>query len=166
MAGNGPSPNPDARRRQTHPNSSTFGWVELPSEGRQGPPPDLPEPAPWLAKLDGWPVATRAEWKRLWSTPQASQWDPTGISLHQWATQHAFTQINGPTAAGLAELRQIEDRHGLSPRALIQLRWRITTQPPEVEAAPPTKRSRSKATDRRRRILKIVEGGADASPEA
>lgn len=164
MAGVGQAPKPDADRIRR--NAPTFGWVELPSEGRQGPPPDLPEPAPWLAKLDGWPVATRAEWKRMWSTPQASQWDPTGISLHEWATQHAFIQINGPTAAGLAELRQIADRHGLSPRALLQLRWRISTQPAEASPTPaPTKRSRSKATDRKARILKIIEGGADASPE-
>lgn len=164
MAGVGQAPKPDAERIRR--NAPTFGWVDLPSKGRDGPIPALPVPPPWLAKLDGWPVATREAWARLWRSAQSTQWDPTGISLHEWATQHAFIQINGPTAAGLAELRQISDRHGLSPRALLQLRWRISTQPAEPEVAPAaTKRSRSKATDRKGRILKIVEGGSGASPE-
>lgn len=170
MAGNGPAPNPDARRRTTHPNSPGMlgAWVELPATGRTGPPPDLPTPPPWLEKLDGWPVATRSEWKRIWETPQSTRFDQSGISLHQWAQQHAFIALMGPTAAGLAELRQIEDRHGLSPRALLQLRWRISTMPVEeepVEEKPEPKRRGAKPVSRKDRVLKIIEGGGNASPK-
>jgi hypothetical protein len=55
-----------------------------------------------------------------------------------------------PPTSVFAELRQIEDRHGLNPKAMLQLRWRIS--PVEAAAAedgrPPV--------EARRRRLKVV----------
>jgi len=155
----GPAPKPDAERLRR--NAPTFGWVDLPPDGREGPIPDLPEPAPWLVELGGWPVATRAAWKRLWVTPQATQWDQDGTTLHGWAAIHAAMALKGPTSGGQAELRQIEQLHGLSPRALLQLRWRVVA----ADSAPAPQRLAR--TERRLQVLKwVAEDGDEAKAPA
>jgi hypothetical protein len=51
-------------------------------------------------------------------------------------------------------MRQIEDRHGLSPRALLQLRWVIAPAGDEGVVSPePAPRPQR---DRRAQILKLV----------
>jgi len=54
-----------------------------------------------------------------------------------------------PSASLLAEMRAIEDRLGLNPRAMLQLRWRI---------GPPTEAKVSPIA-RPRRKLKVVDDG-------
>lgn len=157
MAGIGPAPKPDADRRRA--NAPTFGWVDLPAEGRTGPTPPLPAPPPWLSELGGWPVATRVAWAEMWRSPQATQWAPSGISLHHWAEMHAVAAIKGPTAAALAELRQIEDRHGLNPAALLRLRWRIADREAQPPADAPKAAAAKKPKDRRARVLRLVADG-------
>jgi hypothetical protein len=153
MAGIGASPNPDADRPRP-----TFGWVDLPAEGRSGPAPDLPTPPVWLNEFGGWPVATRAAWKRLWETPQATQWDQSGKTLHGWAQLHAHCELSGPQPSRVAEMRQHEDRHGLNPRALMQLRWRVVSSEPDVVPVVSAKVKRS-GMDRKSRMLKVVQDG-------
>lgn len=157
MAGNGPAPKPDADRRRT--NQPTFGWVDLPAEGRPGPAPSLPNAPKWLEEHGGWPVATRQAWKALWETPQATAWDQTGQSLYAWAQLHAAIEISGPQASRVGEKRQHEDRHGLNPAAMLKLRWRIVSAAPVEEPAPASRSRRSASTDRRTRILKVVADG-------
>src|SRR5690606_38178692 len=60
----GPLPNPTRRRR----NAPTIPSTELPPEGRQGDPPELPEGYDLLGPGLAW-------WGWAWSTPQATQWD-------------------------------------------------------------------------------------------
>jgi hypothetical protein len=80
----------------------------------------------------------------------------------------AVVQSGEATAAQMGELRQIEDRHGLNPKALLQLRWRIVddgdAMPMAVADAGSSSRARKpgrrkageSAEDRR---LRIVEQG-------
>lgn len=52
-------------------------------------------------------------------------------------------------------MRQIMDRHGGSPKALVQLRWRVVAEP---TPAPPPKSTSAKATgiDRRSPLLAVA----------
>ncbi len=160
MAGNGPPPNPNARRRNVR-----VGLVRLPAKGRDG---DVPE----------WPVGydpsgkERAIWAELWSTPQAVAWEQLGYlrSVARYVTLDAaasrsLDNIDDPKlyAAMLAnqtrllpELRQLEDRLGLNPKAMRSLMWEIADD--EVGA----KRDEREAPKARRR-LKAVASDAVAS---
>ena len=157
MAGMGPAPKPEKRRR----NADTFSWVELPAGGRAGDPPPLPE---WMRASD----ALRDAWAEVWRTPQASQWDQSGRSLWVWAQLMAEVQSGEASAAQMGELRQIEDRHGLNPKALLQLRWRIVDDGDAMPMAVADARSSSRARKSGRRPagessedrrLRIVEQG-------
>lgn len=116
----GPPPKPGAIRR----NKSTIEWVFLPREGRKGEPPPLPS---WRT----WHAATVAAWAAWWSTPQSTKWDQSGISLHRWLLlfDRMITDPDAPVSAH-TQMTAIEDRHGFSEKAMIQLRWKLT--PDEV----------------------------------
>lgn len=93
-------------------------WQDLPVEGRDGPAPALPE---WRA----WAPATVEWWAELWAKPQAVMWAPDGSTLFALACLYDDL-INGADIAKVsAEMRQHEDRHGLNPKAMAQLCWRI-----------------------------------------
>lgn len=127
------APKPDAERRRR--NAPTFAWTILPAAGRSQMPPELPHPPAWLETLaGGWPMRTVLAWTELWSKPQATVWDQSGSTLHGWAELHALGTVTPLPSAARAEMRQIEDRHGLSPRALLALRWRIEEVPAERAA--------------------------------
>lgn len=68
----------------------------------------------------------------------------------------APTTVDDINAAAWSELRQLEDRLGLSPMALLRLRWEITAD--EVEE----KRAETSAStaDRRARLRIVAEEGA------
>lgn len=115
MAGNGPAPSPNARRRNVRP-----AFRRLPLAGRRGDPPAFP-----LARST---AAERALWAELWASPQACAWEELG-----WIrTVARYTRIaimaERRTAHGyvLTEARQLEDRLGLNPRAMRSLGWEIT----------------------------------------
>lgn len=117
----GPAPNPNARRRNARPD-----WVSLPADGRRG-------------KTPKWPLGGRtpAGWVELWRLPQAVMWerDNAVIQIATYLTvrnaAHEALRNGEPNAALLSELRQIEDRLGLSPMALKRLQWEITQKPAE-----------------------------------
>jgi hypothetical protein len=125
VAGMGPPPKVDDERRRR--NAPTFGWVDLPREGRKGKPPALPK---WRM----WDQRTVHEWTQLWAKPQATQWDQTGSTLFVWACLIDDLVTGRADATKVsAELRQHEDRHGLSTKAMLNLRWRLA--PDEVGEA-------------------------------
>lgn len=116
----GPPPKPGAIRR----NKPTLGeWIELPPEGRKGKPPKLPS---WRK----WDPVTVEVWNGWWSTPQATQWDQSGRSLHRWALMfdRLITDPDAPVTLH-TQLSALEDRHGFTHRAMVQLRWRIRQDP-------------------------------------
>lgn len=139
-------PGPDAQRR--HRNALEFGWVALPPAGRKGKAPALPSFRPWQK-------ATREWWRDMWRTPQAVMWDPSGRSLHSAAILVDELAIGERAPAPLiAELRQQETMHGLSPKALLQLRWLIVDES-KLEARlrpPPDDEVARRREDRRHRI--------------
>lgn len=141
----GPLPRPDADRVRTAP--PAYSWTDLPVSGRKGAAPKLPSGRKWHA-------ATGAAWRHWWSTPQATRWDPSGLSLHRWALLYDALQLGGQSPAPIhAALQAIEDRHGFSPAAMAKLRWRIL-EPEAPPVAPSSRRS-----DRRARVIEMVPRG-------
>jgi hypothetical protein len=134
-------PKPDGAKVTRH--APKFGWVDLPACW-EGDAPRLPDWREWDARTLGW-------WAALWARPQAAMWQSDGSSLFVLAVLVEDLIAGGRAdAARLAEMRQIEDRHGLNPKALLQLRWRVVDE----SAAPKVERPRA-AEDRRKR-LKVV----------
>jgi len=165
MAGMGPAPKPDSERRNK--SALTFGWTALPAAGRQGPAPELPERGVRIDRFkDGqmwvsqrveltWPAETEQSWARLWASPQATQWtsEDALASVVRWARLHAAL-LEDPAPGISAEMRQLEDRLGLSPKALLQLRWRIVTDGASADA-PKARRARAaKRSDPRLTVVK------------
>ena len=113
----GPIPKPAGQRLRT--GAATYSETLLPSEGRHGSPPELPS-------LKQWHPATVEAWTAWWRTPQATQWDATGRSLHRWALLYDELVSNPAAPAAIhAQLLQLEDRHGMAPQSMAKLRWRV-----------------------------------------
>ena len=110
-------PKPDDQRINRVP--PKFGWVDLPPIGRVGPPPPLPTSRQWIPETLRW-------WAQLWSKPQATMWVQDGSTLVTLACLYDDLHSGRYVAHTVsAEMRQHEDRHGLNPKAMLQLRWRI-----------------------------------------
>ena len=113
----GPAPNPNSRHRQS--GKANNGTVTLPASGYDGPVPEWPLLTdPSEAELD--------LWRGLWSKPQAVMWAKDGservVARYVLVTVLAEDPSN-PSAALLGEVRQMEDRLGLSPMAMKRLMW-------------------------------------------
>lgn len=93
--------------------------LKLPVEGRQGDAPKFPLPKPTARE--------RKLWSILWSTPQAAVWERLGWTLvvARYARQLAIAELPDAPAPSLNEVRQLEDRLGLTPLALMRLQWEI-----------------------------------------
>lgn len=122
MAGRGPAPkHPSARSRRNDPKK---GFRVLDGE-RDG---DIP---PWPLALQDESGAEVDEtneielWNELWQTPQAVVWEET--HSHREVAQYVVWKIKaegGDLKAG-AEARQLSDRLGLNPLALMRLQLEI-----------------------------------------
>lgn len=134
-----PQPKPPGQRRRR--NVSQPQWKQLPADGRQDEAPPLP-PAEWLD-------STREWWKSIWASPMATLWldadVPALVRLAQMIDQCNQGVVSGEF---LSEIRQLEDRFGLSPKARKGLFWEIS-QGAEVVDHPAAKRERK---------LRAVEG--------
>jgi hypothetical protein len=123
MAGMGPAPkHPDDRARQ---NADPMGpLLKLPPEGYQGPIPDWPE------SILRDPLEDDLLWGELWRTPQAAAWVRMGAGVFRVVARYVVL-MRRPEAKLLPELRQLEDRLGLNPLAMLRLRWDVARD--EVE---------------------------------
>lgn len=111
----GPPPKRNVRRRNARPD-----WVALPADGRKGRAPR-------------WPLSGRVQrgWAELWRRPQAVMWERNHdeflvaryLILRNTIQDELDHSVVNATA--MAELRQIEDRLGLSPMAMKRLQWEI-----------------------------------------
>jgi len=126
MAGKGMAPlkaSSDKRR----PNA-TPGFRQLPWDGRQGDPPQWP-----LSDSSPREVAL---WKKLWTLPQATMWEQMRcedtVALYTRAYLVVADDITDDKM--LNQVRQLDSKLGLSPRALQDLRWEIESAP--VDATP------------------------------
>lgn len=145
----GPAPKPaDQVRRRNAPAANT---LKLPAEGRVGDTP------PWPF---GDEVPTT--WTELWRTPQAAAWERLGWNRVVARYVHILTLCESPetmTAALLGEARQMEDRLGLTPMAMLRLRWEVSA---DEMAAKRTGQSAAAATKTRRR-LKVADDAVAGS---
>lgn len=96
------------------------GVLVLPAEGRKGEPPDWPLPDP--LKLAEWKL-----WRDLWKTPQAVEWERQGWTRVVARYVRCALAAENLERDAMAEARQLEDRLGLSPKAMRLLLWTIST---------------------------------------
>lgn len=137
----GPAPKPNARRPN---NGATKGlpsfnqMLVLPSEGRKGRPPAFP--------LRLKPLKGQTElWADLWSTPQAVAWERLGWTriVGRYCRLVLVAEVE-MDAKFMAEARQLEDRLGLTPMAMLRLRWRVADDELDAKRRPlPARRPRS-----------------------
>jgi len=134
----GPAPTPGSRNQ-----GGTFDWVRL-VKGRRVEIPKLPD------RHGGWSTTTLLWWAELWELPQAQAWEPSGRTLHDLAelrevlnrTRVALADDPDRLAQRVSQLRGqmqgLEDRHGLNPKSLLQLRWIVVDDEGAEVALPPT----------------------------
>lgn len=137
-------PKPDGQKVTRH--APQFSWVDLP-EVWEAPAPDLPDWREWDSRTVAW-------WCEMWRSPQASQWKPDGSTMVPFALlmdDVVAGRVEIARASG--EIRQHQDRHGLNPKAMLQLRWRLSSGEPSTPERPATKR---KTDGRRKAALKLV----------
>lgn len=144
MAGMGPVPKPEAEQRRPGRNLATHA-TRLPAAGRSGDPP------PW--PLTGRPLKSEMHlWAELWRTPQSVAWEQLGWerTVARYARQLVKAERRDAPVTTLAEVRQLEDRLGLSPMSMLRLRWEIEPAPAEQTA--PTDGKVASLEDRRQRL--------------
>jgi hypothetical protein len=110
-------PKPDAVRRNARP-----GITMLPAGGRQGDVPMWP--------LDLLSPDEANLWAELWATPQAVAWERHGWTRVVARYCRCVIIAEGMDKDALSESRQLEDRLGLTPKAMRMLMWQIA--PDEV----------------------------------
>lgn len=126
----GPPPNKHARRRNARPD-----WVSLPAEGHKGRIPAWPLPG--MVAEDGVPssrpkatAAERALWRQLWRTPQAEQWSDLGWTraIARYCRMVVLSEQPKASASLISEVRQMEDRLGLTPMSMKRLQWEVDSE--------------------------------------
>lgn len=149
----GPLPKPAHERRRV--NAPLANTTKLPAGGSTLPPPDWPlpgEPSPDAVAL----------WAELWATPPAVAWRALGwtrtVARYVLLLLHTERDLvaGRPSAPLWTEIRQIEDRLGLNPQAMVRLRWEIDGVTVATDHGPPTPRPSAA------RRLKAVDSNAVA----
>lgn len=159
MAGHGPPP----KESRVHSRIPVRGdWVTLPSAAFAGERPDL-KGLPIEGALS---KASKDAWDVWWSSPMAHQWTRSDwpalrrllvlTELVARATRRAQT---AGLSSLLAELRQLEDRFGISEKGRRDLRWRLPD--PDDEPEPRTRRRRTTTSEMRARLTVVEGSGAD-----
>jgi len=132
-----PSENPVRRNARVGP-------LVLPAEGRRGLAPNWP-----LA--GGASSAEATLWAELWATPQAVAWEHHGWTRVVARYVRCALMAEELEKNALAEARQLEDRLGLTPKAMRMLLWTISAddlaekRAEKTEAADDDPRKRFKA---------------------
>ncbi|WP_431999319.1 hypothetical protein [Streptomyces sioyaensis] len=100
-------------------------------------------------------------WRELWSTPQAVAWERLGWTreVAQYVRWKVRAELGDLDAS--KEARQLADRLGLTPLAMLRLRWEVAAD--EVGEQRQERSTRAKKTARQR--LRVVDNDA-ASGEA
>ena len=137
----GPPPKDPSQRRRRNAGPSE---LILPKTGRPGAPPAFPMPDP--SDLE------RGLWAELWSTPQAVAWEQLGWTrvVARYCRMTLLAEQPESPVALAAEVRQLEDRLGLSPMAMRRLMWKVDDRDELAE-----KRDAPTTTARRRRVKAV-----------
>ena len=120
--------------------NSRVGPLRLPAEGRKGATPKWPLPK----QLPG----EKSLWADLWSTPQAVAWERLGWTRVVARYCRVVIAAESGDKDSLSEARQLEDRLGLTPKAMRLLLWEIAADEVDDRRQQPRKagaRSRIKA---------------------
>lgn len=96
-------------------------------------------------------------WRELWALPQAVQWERLGWKrdVAQYVRHKVMAELGD--LDGAREARQWSDRLGLSPMAMLRLRWEVT-----ADEVGQRRDSRTAAPKSARARLKVVDAGAVA----
>ena len=123
--------------------NARVGPVRLPAAGREGDPPDWP--------LDtGMSGAEDRAWTELWSTPQAVAWERLGWvrTVARYCRVMVACEVPNAQATLLAQATALEDRLGLTPKAMRLLLWEIAPDElAEARSAAPAPRRKLRAVD-------------------
>lgn len=148
MGSRGPTPNPNADQRERK-----HGWTTLANQPPSGPVPDL---------VGGHTDRGRDLWASWWATPMATMWGPFDApSLERLVSLHEAFWLGQTSAA--AEIRQLEDRFGLTPAARRRLMWQVegvdipASDPHALGRATASRRPAAGGADDPR--LQVVQGG-------
>ena len=132
MGGKGPAPKPANLKRRRTP---APGFRLLPHAGRVGETPS-------------WPIGHENPielevWAGLWRLPQAAEWERLEYFrvVARYCRTLVAAEMPGADQKLMSEVRQLEDRLGLTPRAMQTLRWE-TDEPIEEEEEAPKKKDR------------------------
>lgn len=151
---------PDRRRRHAAP---TIPTTYLPASGRHTPAPRLPR---WM-KLG---PTGRAWWRWAWKLPQACGWDVGAVPVVARRAQMEDLWAAEPSVSWSREMRELEDRLGLTPKGRALLRWEIVDdqyQPgPGGEPAPLPAGGAESDEVTRRRVERERRLTAGEQPEA
>ena len=120
MSGKGPAPyKPSEQRKKPQ---ATVGFKQLPAEGRVGDPP-------------AWPLSQQSAeeqklWNKLWALPQSVMWEhircEDTVALYVRVFVLMAQAESDATVVKLGnEVRQLDSKLGLSPRAMLDLRWEV-----------------------------------------
>jgi len=90
----------------------------------------------------------------MWAAPQAVMWDQTGETMVAYARVMEAVHRGADAVRCSSEIRQHQDRHGLNPKAMLQLRWRLVEAVPEPEVVARRRRGTASAMKDR---LTVVE---------
>lgn len=103
------------------------GPLRLPAGGRRG-------------RIPVWPLASVSPaelklWRELWRTPQAVAWQRLGFTrvVARYARVLLVAEA-GMEKEPMGEARQLEDRLGLTPKAMRTLLWTVEEETPEEDA--------------------------------
>ena len=104
-----------------HGHKPRVGPLELPAKGYDGEVPAWPLPGRQSA-------AEREAWAQLWRTPQAFAWARLGWvrTVARYCRVMVRAERSNSTAAVQGQATALEDRLGLSPKAMRLLLWTIT----------------------------------------
>lgn len=116
------------KRHPIKPNRNRPDWKQLPRNGYTGPIPKWPAP-----KHDG----KQKTWAEIWRCPQAAVWIDGGATLHRTIARYAdlvwrTENLERYPVVILQEIRQLEDRLGLSPLAMRRNYMEVETEDQET----------------------------------
>jgi hypothetical protein len=91
----------------------------------------------------------RALWAELWKTPQATQWEK--LRWDREVAQYVRWKCRGEAGDldAAKEARQLADRLGLNPLAMLRLRWEVEAVAAPAAAAPKATGSRARYSNLR-----------------
>lgn len=122
-----PTPKPTAQRRRRN---AIAGVAKLDKVGRSGP---VPEPKTTVVLCD----VARDYWDTLWASPMALVYTDADVFPLSRMAVLVHERETEQTSAGDSELRQLEDRFGVSPLARRRLNWEIDQAGKAAEDASP-----------------------------